>query len=93
LKAIFEEVSKKALFSLWEKRSSLDLMGNVIDVVTGKWVETDSHIGAGIDSFHEYLIKSYILLGDDKYLEMFEISFDSIMKHVRDPNGFIYRPV
>jgi len=28
-------------------------------------------IGAGSDSFYEYLLKSYILFGDPEYLDMF----------------------
>lgn len=32
---------------------------------------TDSGVGAGIDSYYEYLMKAYILLGDNVYLERF----------------------
>jgi len=32
---------------------------------------TDSGVGAGIDSYYEYLMKAYILLGDDQYLHRF----------------------
>lgn len=32
---------------------------------------TDSGVGAGIDSYYEYLMKAYILLGDKVYLERF----------------------
>lgn len=31
----------------------------------------DSGVGAGIDSYYEYLMKAYILLGDNVYLERF----------------------
>jgi hypothetical protein len=34
-------------------------------------VVSESGIGAGIDSYYEYLLKAYILLGDDTYLERF----------------------
>lgn len=33
----------------------------------------DSGVGAGIDSYYEYLLKAYILLGDDLFLERFNI--------------------
>ena len=33
----------------------------------------DSGIGAGIDSYYEYLLKAYILLGDDTYLDRYRI--------------------
>lgn len=32
---------------------------------------TDSGVGAGIDSYYEYLMKAYILLGDKVYLKRF----------------------
>lgn len=32
---------------------------------------TDSGVGAGIDSYYEYLMKAYILLGDDRFLQRF----------------------
>jgi len=33
----------------------------------------DSGVGAGIDSYYEYLLKAYILLGDDSFLQRFNI--------------------
>lgn len=34
---------------------------------------SDSGVGAGIDSYYEYLLKAYILLGDDQFLQRFNI--------------------
>lgn len=34
---------------------------------------SDSGVGAGIDSYYEYLLKAYILLGDDMFLQRFNI--------------------
>jgi len=31
----------------------------------------DSGVGAGIDSYYEYLLKAYIMLGDETYLDRF----------------------
>ena len=31
----------------------------------------DSGIGAGIDSYYEYCLKAFILLGDEAYLDRF----------------------
>lgn len=39
--------------------------------VAGDWVRRDSGVGAGIDSYYEYLLKAYVLLGDEGYLERF----------------------
>lgn len=35
------------------------------------FLSVDSGVGAGIDSYYEYLMKAYILLGDNVYLERF----------------------
>lgn len=32
---------------------------------------SESGVGAGIDSYYEYVLKAYVLLGDDSYLERF----------------------
>ena len=32
---------------------------------------SESGVGAGIDSYYEYVLKAYILLGDDNYLDRF----------------------
>jgi hypothetical protein len=34
-----------------------------------RWTQTHSGIGAGIDSFYEYLLKAYIMFGDEEMLE------------------------
>ena len=34
-------------------------------------IYADSGVGAGIDSYYEYCLKGYILLGDEIYLERF----------------------
>ena len=36
-------------------------LGNVINVVTGEWIGSMSGIGAGMDSFYEYLLKVKLL--------------------------------
>lgn len=57
---------------LWRLRHrSSDLMGTVLNIHSGDWVRRDSGVGAGIDSYYEYCLKAYILLGDDRYLGRF----------------------
>lgn len=46
-------------------------MGNHIDVQSQKWVAQDAGIGAGVDSYFEYLVKGAILLQDEELLHMF----------------------
>jgi hypothetical protein len=43
--------------ALFDRRSSLGLVGNSMDVETGAWVSRESTIGPGSDSYYEYLLK------------------------------------
>ncbi|KIX05669.1 uncharacterized protein Z518_03641 [Rhinocladiella mackenziei CBS 650.93] len=58
----FEDLAKRAFWAIWERRSSIDMIGSGIDAETGNWIGTWTGIGAGIDSFFEYALKSHILL-------------------------------
>ena len=51
-----------ALHALYRHRSPIGLFGNHIDVITGRWTAQDSGIGAGVDSYFEYLVKVNIFL-------------------------------
>ena len=46
-------------------------MGNHIDVQTGKWTALDAGIGAGVDSYFEYLVKGSIMFQYSDFREMF----------------------
>ncbi|XP_043941240.1 ER degradation-enhancing alpha-mannosidase-like protein 3 isoform X2 [Protopterus annectens] len=84
--SIFEEHARKALDFLWEKRQrSSNLVGTTINIHTGDWVRKDSGVGAGIDSYYEYLLKAYVLLGEDIYLERFNTHYAAIMKYISQP--------
>ncbi|KAI9251188.1 glycoside hydrolase [Sporodiniella umbellata] len=91
--ATYEQVAKTALKSIWNMRSHLNLMGNVIDIQTGNWIHTASSTGAGIDSVFEYMLKAYIMFGEDEYLKMFEEAYRALMIYVRDGSGYVYRNV
>jgi hypothetical protein len=63
----YEKVAKDAFWAVWQRRSSIGLIGAGIDAETGQWVSSYTGIGAGIDSFFEYALKSYILLSGLPY--------------------------
>ncbi|KAL9924688.1 LOW QUALITY PROTEIN: ER degradation-enhancing alpha-mannosidase-like protein 3 [Glossina fuscipes] len=87
---IFEARAHAAMDALWKLRHrGSDLMGTVLNVHSGDWVRRDSGVGAGIDSYYEYLFKSYILLGDDKYLARFNRHYNAVMKYVSDGPLFL----
>ncbi|XP_055639386.1 ER degradation-enhancing alpha-mannosidase-like protein 3 [Toxorhynchites rutilus septentrionalis] len=80
---VFEAKAHAAMDGLWKMRHrSTELMGTVLNVHSGDWVRRESGVGAGIDSYYEYLLKSYILLGDERYLGRFNRHYASIMKYI-----------
>ncbi|XP_049786542.1 ER degradation-enhancing alpha-mannosidase-like protein 3 [Schistocerca cancellata] len=81
--SIFEEKAHRAMDELWKLRHrSSDLMGTVLNIHSGDWVRRDSGVGAGIDSYYEYCLKAYILLGDERYLGRFNKHYSAVMKYV-----------
>lgn len=80
---VFEERAHKAMDALWSLRHrSSDLMGTVLNIHNGDWTRRDSGVGAGIDSYYEYCLKAYILLGDERYLERFNRHYTAVMKYI-----------
>ncbi|XP_021102519.1 ER degradation-enhancing alpha-mannosidase-like protein 2 isoform X4 [Heterocephalus glaber] len=87
---VFEDVARVALMRLWESRSDIGLVGNHIDVLTGKWVAQDSGIGAGVDSYFEYLVKGAILLQDKKLMAMFLEFNKAIRNYTRFGDWYLW---
>uniref|UniRef100_A0A672ZQL3 alpha-1,2-Mannosidase n=1 Tax=Sphaeramia orbicularis TaxID=375764 RepID=A0A672ZQL3_9TELE len=80
----FEWVARRAVRALWNLRSNeTGLLGNVVNIQTGQWVGKQSGLGAGMDSFYEYLLKSYILFGEKEDYKMFQAAYESIQNHLR----------
>ena len=46
------------------------------------WDQIFSGLGAGMDSFYEYLLKSHILFGDKNDLDMFNQLYTDIKLHL-----------
>ncbi|KAK6914023.1 Glycoside hydrolase family 47 [Dillenia turbinata] len=83
---VFEEVAKNAVRGLWARRSKLNLVGAHINVFTGEWTQKDAGIGTSIDSFYEYLLKAYLLFGDEEYLFIFQEAYSAAMHYLfNDP--------
>ncbi|XP_076352993.1 ER degradation-enhancing alpha-mannosidase-like protein 3 [Tachypleus tridentatus] len=80
---IFEDKARAAMDYLWHQRhQTSDLMGTVLNIHSGDWIQRESGVGAGIDSYYEYCLKAYILLGDDTYLERFNKHYSAVMKYI-----------
>ena len=78
----YYKTAKKASFEVYKRRSKIGLVGTIIDVTTGKWVNTESQIGARIDSYYEYLFKAWLLFGDQDCKAAWEASNDAIIKYL-----------
>lgn len=91
-KPIYYEKAKKALVALYKRRSKIGLVGSSINVETGKWTDTESHISGGIDSYYEYLLKGWKLFGDKDCKRMWQSSIIAINKYLADSTstGFWY---
>ncbi|CAL8104104.1 unnamed protein product [Orchesella dallaii] len=87
---LYEKVALRAIHSLYAKRSSIDLFGNHIDTSSGKWTAVDSGIGAGVDSFFEYLVKGGILFQRPELMHMFRVSYHAIEKHLGKGGWYIW---
>src|SRR5437867_9053623 len=81
---VFYEKAKRALVETFRRRSPLGLVGQSINVETGAWTKTDSHISGGIDSYYEYLWKCWVLFGDKDCHDMWETSVSTVNKYLAD---------
>jgi len=86
-KPVFYEKAKRALVETYQRRSSIGLVGSSINIETGAWMESDSHISGGIDSYYEYLWKCWLLFGDKDCLEMWRASIPAVHKYLADEPG------
>ncbi|KAI1132750.1 glycoside hydrolase family 47 protein [Nemania abortiva] len=87
----FEQAAKRAFWAVWSRRSNIGLIGAGVDAEEGHWIGGFSGIGAGIDSFFEYALKTHILLSGH------ELPNQTIPSHIPheswlDPNQ-IYSPL
>ncbi|XP_072050977.1 ER degradation-enhancing alpha-mannosidase-like protein 1 [Amphiura filiformis] len=81
---VFEGVARRAVDALLNYKSNITgLLGNVINIQTGQWVGLQSGLGAGSDSFYEYLLKTYIMFGERKDLHAFNDLYHNVQKWMR----------
>lgn len=81
---VFYDKAKRALVETFKRRSPLGLVGSSINVETGVWLDPDSHISGGIDSYYEYLWKCWRLFGDRDCLDMWNTSIPAVQKYLAD---------
>ncbi|CAG5039693.1 unnamed protein product [Parnassius apollo] len=87
---LYEEVAYNALKALYHHRSPIGLLGNHIDVMTGRWTAQDAGIGGGVDSYYEYLVKGAILLEKPELMSMFNEARQVIDKYLKKDDWFVW---
>ena len=83
----FYDKPKRALVALYERRSAIDLVGEEIDVETGKWTNPASHVGGAIDSYYEYLLKCERLFDDRECGDMWRTSIAAVHRRLAHERG------
>jgi len=81
---VYYEAAKRANLAIWERVSDINLVGEYINVETGEWTKKSSHICAGIDSYYEYLLKAYLLFGDEELKPIWEQSIEAVHKYLAE---------
>ncbi|MEO8362205.1 MAG: glycoside hydrolase family 47 protein [Vicinamibacteria bacterium] len=92
-KDVYFTKAKKALVELYKRRDpKTGLIGSSINVETGKWISTSSHIGGGIDSYYEYLAKCERLFADAECGAMSKDGLRAVNQYLADetPSGLWY---
>lgn len=87
-KPVYFDKAKNALVQLYKRRSKIGLVGEEIDVDSGEWVSRKSHIGGGIDSYYEYLLKCAEMFGDGDCRSMWVTSVNAVNKYVADGDWY-----
>jgi mannosidase alpha-like ER degradation enhancer 2 len=83
-KPVFYDKAKRALVEIYKRRSPIGLVGTWINAETGQWIDPDSHISGAIDSYYEYLLKCWLLFGDEDCHRMWLDSIAAINRYLAD---------
>ncbi len=80
----YYDLCKRGIKAVYDRRGTTGLVGSGINCDTGEWTDTSTHISGGIDAFYEYLLKGYILFGDEELKQMWEVSYNGVNKYLGD---------
>ncbi|XP_037070597.1 ER degradation-enhancing alpha-mannosidase-like protein 1 [Pollicipes pollicipes] len=89
---VYEMRARRAVDILWGLRSQVtglqtwpitSASGNTVNVDSGRWTSKLSGLGAGMDSFYEYLLKAFIMFGDAEDYSRFNEIYEKIKIFMR----------
>jgi ER degradation enhancer, mannosidase alpha-like 2 len=81
---VYYDKAKRAMVEIYNRRSKIGLVGSEINIETGAWIDPSSNVSGGIDSYYEYLLKSWLLFGDKDCKRMWDSSLKALNTHVAD---------
>jgi len=79
---VYYDKAKKAITELFNRRSPIGLVGTTVNVETGEWIDSTSHISGRIDSYYEYLLKSALLFDDKDCKKMWDKSIEVVNRYL-----------
>jgi hypothetical protein len=83
--------SKRALRAVYDRRSSLNLVGTRINARTGAWSDTTAQIDPPVDSFFEDLHGAFALSGDTEVFGWYRTLTDAILQRLPETvNGNLW---
>ena len=77
----YRAAAKRAMVSMFERRSKIGLLADAIDCMSGEWKSRRATVGPPSDSYYEYLWDGWDLLGDRDCLAMYRACTAAILKH------------
>lgn len=85
----YVQTSRAALLFMWNRRSSLGLMGSVIDVETAEWVNKESHVDEGLGSCYISILTAARLFDEKALVRINGHALDAVNRMLRDECGGI----
>lgn len=80
--ARFERQSMRAFWALWRGRLAAGLVPLSLDPHHGTWLNTDTGVGALIDSFYEHALKGSIVFSNEDLWHVFARSYEALLTHL-----------
>jgi hypothetical protein len=81
------DAAKKAQRAVFDRRSSLDLVGTEINVETGEWTDSSARVDPPVDSFFEYLWDGWDLFGDREIKHWYDTLTAAVLRREAERHG------